>query len=262
MKWRTGCEGRVSSLKRQYGWDRTRIDSLEGARTWAGQGVFTSNLVKIAALTSPVPTNSTTGGAAANRSTSIPTPRAQARQRKGSRDTRRAGGRPFGAEMMAAGPAGVPAAHVGLFPPRPGSPATNPWLVFAFMGSLTWAIAWIAVTWQRIRTSGGVLPSTITVPLADHRQAATDPVKVLVNALRAVRRVVGALIRWLVAEDNSAPRVGGGDGVSAAVARINTALWTSVRPQRIKRVQEPRTGQGQRIPVRDLVKIAAQPRKP
>ena len=28
MKWRTGCEGRVSSLKRQYGWDRTRIDSL------------------------------------------------------------------------------------------------------------------------------------------------------------------------------------------------------------------------------------------
>jgi len=54
VKWRTGCEGRVSSLKRQYGWDRTRIDSLEGARTWAGQGVFTSNLVKIAALTSPV----------------------------------------------------------------------------------------------------------------------------------------------------------------------------------------------------------------
>ena len=37
VKWRTGCEGRVSSLKRQYGWDRTRIDSLEGARTWAGR---------------------------------------------------------------------------------------------------------------------------------------------------------------------------------------------------------------------------------
>ena len=54
VKWRTGCEGRVSSLKRQYGWDRTRIDSLEGARTWAGQGVFTNNLVKIANLTSPV----------------------------------------------------------------------------------------------------------------------------------------------------------------------------------------------------------------
>jgi IS5 family transposase len=54
VKWRTGCEGRVSSLKRQYGWDRTRIDSLEGARTWAGQGVFTSNMINIANLTSPV----------------------------------------------------------------------------------------------------------------------------------------------------------------------------------------------------------------
>lgn len=54
VKWRTGCEGRVSSLKRQYGWDRTRVDSLEGARTWAGQGVFTNNLVKIANLSSPV----------------------------------------------------------------------------------------------------------------------------------------------------------------------------------------------------------------
>ena len=54
VKWRTGCEGRVSSLMRQYGWDRTRIDSLEGARTWAGQGVFTNSLVKIANLSSPV----------------------------------------------------------------------------------------------------------------------------------------------------------------------------------------------------------------
>jgi hypothetical protein len=27
VKWRTGCEGRVSSLKRQYVWDRSRIDS-------------------------------------------------------------------------------------------------------------------------------------------------------------------------------------------------------------------------------------------
>jgi len=88
VKWRTGCEGRVSSLKRQYGWDRTRIDSLEGARTWAGQGVFTTNLVKIAALTSPEPTkSSTTGGPAANRSTSIPTPRARTKHRKGSRET-------------------------------------------------------------------------------------------------------------------------------------------------------------------------------
>ena len=107
--------------------------------------------------------------------------------------------------MMAAGPADVPAAHVGLFPPRPSLPATNPWMVFAFMGSLTWVIAWIAGAWQPTRTSGGVLPSTSTVPLAHHRQAATDPVKVLLNALPAVHRVVGALIRWLVAETAALP---------------------------------------------------------
>ena len=51
VKWRTGCEGRLSTLKRGYGWDRTRLDSLEGARTWTGQGILTHNLVKIAALT-------------------------------------------------------------------------------------------------------------------------------------------------------------------------------------------------------------------
>jgi IS5 family transposase len=51
VKWRTGCEGRISTLKRGYGWDRTRLDDLEGAKTWTGQGVFTHNLIKIAALT-------------------------------------------------------------------------------------------------------------------------------------------------------------------------------------------------------------------
>ena len=51
VKWRTGCEGRISTLKRGYGWDRTRLDSLEGAKTWTGQGIFTHNLIKIAALT-------------------------------------------------------------------------------------------------------------------------------------------------------------------------------------------------------------------
>ena len=58
IKWRTGCEGRVSSLEHRYGWDRTRIDSLKGARTWAGQGVFTNNLVKIADLAAEASTSS------------------------------------------------------------------------------------------------------------------------------------------------------------------------------------------------------------
>ena len=51
IKWRTGCEGRISTLKRGYGWDRSRIDTLEGARTWVGHGVLAHNLVKIASLT-------------------------------------------------------------------------------------------------------------------------------------------------------------------------------------------------------------------
>ena len=50
IKWRTGIEGRISTLKRGYGWDRTRIDTTEGARIWTGHGVLAHNLVKISAL--------------------------------------------------------------------------------------------------------------------------------------------------------------------------------------------------------------------
>ena len=49
-KWRTGAEGRISCLKRGYGWDRTRLDGTSGARTWIGHGVLAHNLVKISAL--------------------------------------------------------------------------------------------------------------------------------------------------------------------------------------------------------------------
>ena len=52
VKWRTGCEGRISYLKRRYGWDRTRLDGRDGASIWCGHGVFTHNLVKISALAS------------------------------------------------------------------------------------------------------------------------------------------------------------------------------------------------------------------
>jgi IS5 family transposase len=51
IKWRTGCEGRISTLKRSYGWDRTRIDGTQGTRIWTGHGVLAHNLIKIAALT-------------------------------------------------------------------------------------------------------------------------------------------------------------------------------------------------------------------
>jgi len=50
IKWRTGSEARVATLKRQYGWDRTRLDGTRGARTWTGYGVLAHNLVKITAL--------------------------------------------------------------------------------------------------------------------------------------------------------------------------------------------------------------------
>jgi transposase, IS5 family len=50
VKRRTGSEGRISTLKRQYGWDRTRIDTTEGARIWIGHGVLAHNLVKISTL--------------------------------------------------------------------------------------------------------------------------------------------------------------------------------------------------------------------
>jgi transposase, IS5 family len=50
IKWRTGIEGRISTLKRGYGWDRARLDTTEGARIWTGHGILTHNLIKISAL--------------------------------------------------------------------------------------------------------------------------------------------------------------------------------------------------------------------
>jgi transposase, IS5 family len=51
IKWRTGCEGRINHIKRSYGWNRTALTGVAGARTWCGHGVFAHNLVKIGALT-------------------------------------------------------------------------------------------------------------------------------------------------------------------------------------------------------------------
>jgi IS5 family transposase len=40
VKWRTGCEGRISYLKRGYGWDRTLLDGKTGAAIWCGHAVL------------------------------------------------------------------------------------------------------------------------------------------------------------------------------------------------------------------------------
>ena len=50
VRWRTGCEGRISCAKRDFGLARTRLDGIEGARTWCGHGVFAHNLVKLSTL--------------------------------------------------------------------------------------------------------------------------------------------------------------------------------------------------------------------
>jgi len=51
IKWRTGAEGRIATLKRQHGWDRARLRGHEGARIWCGWGILTHNAIKITALT-------------------------------------------------------------------------------------------------------------------------------------------------------------------------------------------------------------------
>jgi transposase, IS5 family len=50
LRWRTGCEGRISCLKRGYGFDRSRVDGLPRTRVWCGYSVLTHNLVKIGKL--------------------------------------------------------------------------------------------------------------------------------------------------------------------------------------------------------------------
>lgn len=50
VKWRTGCEGRISYLKRRYGWDRSLVAGRERTATWCGYGVLAHNLVKVARL--------------------------------------------------------------------------------------------------------------------------------------------------------------------------------------------------------------------
>ena len=50
VKWRTGSEGRISHLKHSWGWERTMLDGIDGARTWCGWGMLAHNATKIAVL--------------------------------------------------------------------------------------------------------------------------------------------------------------------------------------------------------------------
>jgi transposase, IS5 family len=50
IKWRTGSEGRISSLKRNFGWSRSLMGGIDGAKTWCGYGIFANNAIKISGL--------------------------------------------------------------------------------------------------------------------------------------------------------------------------------------------------------------------
>ncbi len=47
QKWRTGCEGRISVLKRRHGLNRCRYKGREGMIRWTGLGVMADNLINI-----------------------------------------------------------------------------------------------------------------------------------------------------------------------------------------------------------------------
>jgi transposase, IS5 family len=51
VKWRTGSEGRVATLKRNWAWNRTLMDGIGGTTTWCAWGVLAHNATKIATLT-------------------------------------------------------------------------------------------------------------------------------------------------------------------------------------------------------------------
>jgi transposase, IS5 family len=48
MRWRTGCEGRISVLKRRHGLNRSRYKGSDGMKRWVGLGVIADNIINIA----------------------------------------------------------------------------------------------------------------------------------------------------------------------------------------------------------------------
>ena len=54
QKWRTGCEGRISALKRRHGLRRCLYRGFTGMQRWIGLGVIADNLINIASRLTPV----------------------------------------------------------------------------------------------------------------------------------------------------------------------------------------------------------------
>ena len=47
QKWRTGCEGRISVVKRRHGLTRCRYKGLAGMNRWVGLGIIADNVINI-----------------------------------------------------------------------------------------------------------------------------------------------------------------------------------------------------------------------
>jgi IS5 family transposase len=47
QKWRTGCEGRISVVKRRHGLNRCRDQGERGMQRWVGFGVIADNLINL-----------------------------------------------------------------------------------------------------------------------------------------------------------------------------------------------------------------------
>jgi transposase, IS5 family len=55
QKWRTGCEGRISVLKRRHGLARSRYRGSDGMRRWVGLGIIADNLINLGGWLAPQP---------------------------------------------------------------------------------------------------------------------------------------------------------------------------------------------------------------
>ena len=47
LRWRVGCEGRISVLKRRSGLNRSRYKGQDGMKRWVGLGVIADNLINM-----------------------------------------------------------------------------------------------------------------------------------------------------------------------------------------------------------------------
>jgi IS5 family transposase len=56
QRWRTGCEGRISVLKRRHGLNRCRYRGFKGMQRWVGLGVIADNIVQIGGCLAVQPT--------------------------------------------------------------------------------------------------------------------------------------------------------------------------------------------------------------